>query len=176
MHIIFKRLKRSGRSGSVTAEFAIITTFFLLPLFGGSVDMVQYISAKNQLNTALQSLYYYALTYVPGSYTSGVAPTNLADPSTIVSATNTNKVLALMANKPLPLTLVSGYPSISYYCLDQSGDKITVSGNNDCTSTYPYEQIDVQYEIQTQVNFIIPIPYILSNPMTLTATGSVEIF
>lgn len=177
MLVIFKRLKRSRRRASISVEFALITTFFLLPLFGGSIDMVQYISAKNQLNTALQSLYYYALTYVPGSYTPGVAPTQLADPSTIVSATNTNEVLALMANKPLPLSLVSD-PTITYYCLDQSGNKIAAPGNqnNACTSQYPYEQIDVQYNIKTQVNFIIPVPFVKSNPTTLTATGSVQIF
>lgn len=174
--MILKRLRRSGRRANVSVEFALIAALFLLPLFGGSVDMVQYISAKDQLNTALQSLYYYALTYAPGTYTAGVAPTSLADPTIIVSAANTNKVLALMANKVRPLTLVAGYPTITYYCLDRSGNKITATANNQCTSTYPYEQIFVQYQIQTTVNFIVPMPFIFSNPLPLTATGSVEIF
>jgi hypothetical protein len=179
MHLIFARLARTSRKGSSSVEFALISTLFLLPLFGGTIDFIQYIAAKDQLNTALQSLYYYSLTYVPGTYTAGTAPTMLTDPAAFITADNTKKVLALMSSKVTPITLVSGYPSISYKCLDALGAVMSPAPttNNSCTTAYPYEQIWVSFQIQSEVNFVVPVLFAANaSSVTLTASGSVEIF
>lgn len=161
-------LKPLGQRGSVTVEFALIATFFLLPLFGGSLDMVEYISARAQLNTALQALYYYALT----------------NPTAGTNSNNTAAVMSLMSSSPHPLTLVSS--SASYNCIANSATTVTYVSQSSmaitsCPATNSYTaaqqtlQITVTYTVRTSVPLTMPVPFVTSNPLVLTQTGTVQV-
>ncbi|HVE20919.1 MAG TPA: hypothetical protein VNC39_03015 [Acidocella sp.] len=143
----------------MAVEFALLSTFFLLPLFGGSADMVEYISAKAQLNTALQALYYYALTTPPAAATSG-------DPEGVV---------ALMSSAPHPLTLNSY--SLSYSCISNAATTVTYTATTAATGcpTGNTERITAAYSVSTTVHFVVPVPFASTNPLTLTDTGVVQI-
>ncbi len=157
-----------GCRGSVTVEFALIATFFLLPLFGGSADMVEYISARAQLNTALQALYYYALT----------------NPTAGTNSANTAAVMSLMSSKLHPLTLVSS--SASYNCIANSATTVTYVSQSStaitaCSATSNYTaaqqtlQITVTYTVRTSVPFVMPMPYLTTNPLVITQSGTVQV-
>ncbi|MBB5373539.1 TadE/TadG family type IV pilus assembly protein [Acidocella aromatica] len=163
-----RALPHLGRRGSVTVEFALIATFFLLPLFGGSLDMVEYISARAQLNTALQALYYYALT----------------NPSAGTNSANTTAIMSLMSSSLHPLTLVSS--SVSYNCIANSATTVTyVSQSSTAITSCPASgsytasqqtlQITVTYTVRTSVPLTMPMPFVPSNPLVLTQTGMIQV-
>jgi Flp pilus assembly protein TadG len=151
-----------GHRANVSVEFALISVFFLLPLFGGSVDMVEYISAKAQLNTALQALYYYALT----------------SPSTATISADTSAVVALMSGSPRPITLVGS--SVTYDCIANSATTVTyvatspTNTNGGCTSSQT-QRTRVTYSLSSSVFLTVPMPFVSSNPLTVTVSGTVQV-
>lgn len=153
---------RFGRQANVSVEFALVATLFLLPLYGGAVDMVEYISAKAQLNTALQALYYYALT-------TPVAATTSADTSAIVT---------LMSNSLHPITLAA--PVVYYDCISNNSTTVTyvatspVNTNGGCSSSQT-QRTRVTYSVSSSVFLTVPLPFVTSNPFTLKASGTIQL-
>jgi Flp pilus assembly protein TadG len=151
-----------GRRASVSAEFALTAVFFLLPLFGGSVDMVEYISAKAQLNTALQALYYYALT----------------TPSAATTQADTAAVVALMSSSLHPVTLTSS--SLAYDCIATTSTTVnyvaTSPANTDgkCTNSQT-QRTRVSYSVSSRVFLSVPMPFVSANPLTITSSGTVQV-
>lgn len=184
-------LRQIGRRGSISVEFALIAVFCLVPLVGGSVDMLEYISAKAQLNTALQTLYYYGLSYSPGN-TSG----NLTDPvgtsssPGIITSTNANAVVALMNSRFHPLTLTG--ISITYDCITNgattvtytastaattsSVNGVTITGTNNGCAPGTTQRTRVTFTVRSKVTFTMPMPFVTTNPLVLTETSTVQIY
>ena len=149
-----------GRRGSVAVEFALCSSFVLLPLFAGGVDFVEIISAQAQLNTALQSLYLFAYT----------------NPST---ANNTNSIAALIgkinahATHQAEFTAGAGNPAVSYKCMNSSGG-FGAYANNSCASGYT-KQTYIAYQLTGKVALSAPLPFGLTRPFNLAASGTVRI-
>ena len=155
-------LQRLGRRASVSVELALMSVFFLLPLFGGSTDMVEIISAQAQLNTAVQSLYYYALSN----------PTV----ASISTDTNPTVIATLMSSTFHKITFVSS--SVSYVCIPTVTTNPTLTQTTPCPTTGSIvytQQTWIAYHVSSMVFLPVPVPFVTSNPLTLTASGSVQI-
>jgi len=154
---------RKARGGNASVEFALVASFVLLPFILGATDFLSIISAQAQLNTALQSLYFFAYT----------------NPSSANNATYAGYVIALI-NKAsiyqitLPATMSSGVAnaSISYGCFTPPSTTITYQ-TTACAPTQTQQTL-VSYQVKTTVGLPFPVPG-LSNPMPLTATGAVQV-
>jgi Flp pilus assembly protein TadG len=182
---MLKQRFRLGRKASVAVEFALVASFFLVPLFGGSADMVTYIASKAQLNTALQALYYYALTYNPGT------GSTLPDPTAIISSTNLNAVVSLMSSSLHPLTLSND--SVTYDCITTTATTVTyvptspanatgatTNGtltygvNNGCTPSQT-QRTTVSFTVSSKVYLVVPLPFVSGNTLAITSSGTVQI-
>lgn len=160
---MLKRLfYRFGRQGNVSVEFALIASLFLLPLYGGSIDMVEYISAKAQLNTALQALYYYSLT----------------TPNAATTSADTSAIVGLMSGSPHPITLASSV--VNYDCIENNSTTVTyvdtspVNTNGGCSSSQT-QRTRVTYSLSSSVFLTVPLPFVASNPITVTASGTMQL-
>jgi Flp pilus assembly protein TadG len=156
-----------GQRANVTVEFALLATFFLLPLTAGSADLVVAISAQGQLNTALQALYYFGLA----NPTSAISSTDTQD---IITAINSGSVY----NLSMPATLTSGSanPSFTYVCYTTGATSPTFSTpstTNTCTGSQT-AQTFANYKVSVSVSLPFPIPLKITNPLVLTASGSVQ--
>jgi hypothetical protein len=146
-----------GRRASVAVEFALMSVFVLLPLFAGGSDMVIILAAQSQLNTSLQSLYYFAWT----------------NPNTAATAADVNQILSTISNSAIyTVTSSTGYPATSYGCIATNSSTVTYQSST-CSSGQ-IQQTLVTYKVQTTVNLPAPIPFAFTNPMTLTATGKIQ--
>jgi hypothetical protein len=150
-------LRRLGRRASVSVEFALVSVFVLLPLFAGGADMLQIISAQAQVNTALQSLYYFAL----------MNPTVASDTS------NAGKVLTLINTTALhPVALGTPNGTLSYDCLQANGTITATTG----TCTNSTLQTFASYQVTSAVNLPLPLTIFgLPNPFPLSASGTIQI-
>jgi len=152
-----------ARRASASVEFALVASLLLLPLLLGGADFLAILTAQAQLNTALQSLYYFAYT----------------DPSSANNTTDVNQVVALINGASvfkitLPATTSSGVAnaSLSYGCFTPPSTAITYQSNQ-CLATQTQQTL-VTYQVSTSV--ILPFPFLkLANPLTLNATGTVQV-
>lgn len=155
-----------SRRGTVALEFALISIFFLLPLMGAVVDGLVMLTAQAQLNTALQALYYYALS----------DPAVAGTDNTSAPYEQANQVITLInARSVYRITLAtpSGAEAANlYYACTATATPSTKT----CTPKSPVtlEQIFVQYAVTTSVNLPIPIPGV-GNPFPLSASGMIEV-
>ena len=160
-----RRLWRPRRTAKASAsvEFAIVAGFVLLPLLLGGADFISVITAQAQLNTALQSLYFYA-------YTNPSTANNATDAGYIISLMNTASVFTIR----LPATMSSGSAnaSLSYGCFTPPSTTITYQTT--ACSTGQTQQTLVTYQVTASVHLPFPFPS-LSNPTNLSATGTVQV-
>jgi len=157
------RRRAESRRASASVEFAMVASFVLLPLFLGSADFLLVISAQAQLNTALQALYYFAYT----------------SPGSANNATYAGYVIALLDSRSsfnitLPATMSSGAAnaSLSYGCFTPPFTVITYQTTT--CSALQTQQTLVSYQVKTTVTLPFPLPG-LSNPLTLSASGTAQI-
>jgi len=150
-------LLRLGRRANVSVEFALVSVFVLLPLFAGSADMLEIISAQAQVNTALQSLYYFAL----------MNPTVASDTG------NAGKVLTLINATALhQVALGTPNGTLSYDCLLANGTTTPTTG----TCTNSTLQIFASYQVTSNVNLILPLSVFgFANPFQVSTTGTIQI-
>jgi len=108
--------RASGRRASASVDFALTASLFMLPMLLGSADFLCVISAQAQLNTALQSLYYFA-------YTNPTSANSTTDAGYIITLINSASVTKIT----LPATMSSGTAnaSISYGCFTPPSTTIT---------------------------------------------------
>jgi hypothetical protein len=159
--MLIRRL--ASRRASASVDFALTASLLLLPLLLGSADFLAVISAQAQLNTALQSLYYFA-------YTNPGAANNATDAGYILSLINTSSLYRIT----LPATMSSGTAnaSISYGCFTPPSTTITYQAS--ACSLSQTQQTLVTYQVKTTVSLPFPLPE-LSNPLTLSASGTVQV-
>jgi Flp pilus assembly protein TadG len=158
----FRRLRQS-RAGNASVEFALVASFVLLPFGLGATDFLSIISAQAQLNTALQSLYYFA-------YTNPTAANNTTYAGYIISLINQSSIYQIS----LPATMSSGAAnaSLSYGCFTPPSTTITYQSTT--CPTGQTQQTLVSYQVSTTVALPFPLPG-FANPMPLTATGKVQV-
>lgn len=150
MRIQHKLTRESRASASV--EFALLAVFFLAPLLIGSIDFVIYIGGKAQVNTALQALYYYALT----------------DPTDASMAAKAQLALNAVNTKSIyPVTLKTVTPENA--CMS-SGSLTYIASTASCPAT-AVQVTAVAYTVQTYVSLPFPIPLGVSNPVLVAASG-----
>jgi Flp pilus assembly protein TadG len=156
------------RRASTAVEFALVSVLFLLPLLLASADFVAIISAQAQMNTALQALYYFAVT------TTGDA-TNATEAGNVISAINS---AGTQFQVTMPANLPSGAanPSYTYVCYTYTAGSAptfsTPSTSNTCSGTQTAMYF-ANYEVTTKIVLPFPIPGVKS-PLTLIAQGSVQ--
>jgi Flp pilus assembly protein TadG len=152
-----------ARRASASVEFALVASLLLLPLLLGGADFLAILTAQAQLNTALQSLYYFAYT----------------DPNSANNTTDVNQVVALINGASvfkitMPTTTSSGVAnaSLSYGCFTPPSTSITYQ-TSQCSATQTQQTL-VTYQVSTSVT--LPFPLLnLSNPLTLNASGTVQV-
>jgi Flp pilus assembly protein TadG len=161
--MLIRRYFAASRSASASVEFALIASFLLLPLALGSADFLSVLSAQSQLNTALQSLYYFA-------YTSPTSANNATYAGYVISLINNRSIFTIT----LPATLPSGAAnaSLSYSCFTPPSTVITYQSTT-CSATQTQQTL-VSYQVKTVIT--LPFPFFgLPNPMTLSAAGKAQI-
>jgi hypothetical protein len=159
--MLIRRL--ASRRASASVDFALTASLFMLPMLLGSADLLSVISAQAQLNTALQSLYYFA-------YTNPTAANSTTDAGYIVTLINSASLYKIT----LPATMSSGTAnaSISYGCFTPPSTTITYQ-TTACSSGQTQQTL-VTYQVKTTVPLPFPIPA-LTNPLPLSATGTVQV-
>jgi Flp pilus assembly protein TadG len=160
--MLIRRLAESRRA-SASVDFALTASLFMLPLLLGSADFLSVISAQAQLNTALQSLYYFA-------YTNPTSANSATDAGYIITLINSSSLYKIT----LPATMSSGTAnaSISYGCFTPPSTTITYQ-TTACSSGQTQQTL-VTYQVKTTVTLPFPIPA-LANPLPLSATGTVQV-
>ena len=160
---MLRSARRGDRRGSVAVEFALVSSFMLLPLFAGGADFVEIISAQAQLNTALQSLYLYAYANPAGASSATAIAAVIAK----INAHATHQV-------SFPATNAGGVTNgtVSYKCMNASG--ATAAYGAGCASGYT-KQSFVSYQLNCSVNITVPLPQGLANPFALSAAGTTQI-
>ncbi|MDE8349461.1 MAG: TadE/TadG family type IV pilus assembly protein [Acidocella sp.] len=158
------------RRSAAAVEFALVSTFLLLPLFLGGADFVVIISAQAQLNTALQAIDYFAYTN-PGSASN---TTYAGDIVTLINAASVYHITLPTTN--ITVAGLGSIPngSISYGCF--SGTATATTTPTYQTSTCPTGdtiQNFVSYKITSSVTLPVPLPG-LGSPFTLNAMSTIE--
>ncbi|NNM58015.1 TadE/TadG family type IV pilus assembly protein [Acidocella sp.] len=163
---MIRRFLQKNRKASVAVEFALVTSFFLLPLTLGAADFVLIITAQAQVNTALQALYYFA-------WTNPLSANNQNQLQEIVSAINAASVYQVT----LPATFSSGAAngSLTYSCVTPgiTPTYAAATGPGQCSSTQ-IQQTYATYKLTTTISLPIKLPG-LPSPFTLTSKGSIQI-
>ncbi len=167
---LIQKFTRTRRS-SAAVEFALVTSFLLLPLFAGATDFVVIITAQAQLNTAMQAIDYFAITNpTAASGTSGT--TNVGY---IISLINANSVyqITLPSNVTTSLGTYSN-GSVSYGCfLAPATASTTPTYQTSACATTDTQQTFVSYEITTSVTLPVPLPTVKS-PYQMNATATIQ--
>jgi Flp pilus assembly protein TadG len=164
---VFWRTRRSAAA----VEFALVTTFLLLPIFIGASDFVVIITAQAQLNTAMQAIDYFAVT----NPTAASGTTGTTNVGYILALINTNSVyhVTLPANETTSLGTYSN-GSVSYGCFLPPATSTTTPTYQ--TATCPStdtQQTFVTYEVTTRVILPVPLPG-LASPFTMNATSTIQ--
>jgi Flp pilus assembly protein TadG len=158
-----RRLRQWRTRASASVEFAIVAGFVLLPLLLGGADFISVITAQAQLNTALQALYFFA-------YTNPTSASNATEAGYIISLMDTSSVFTIS----MPATMSSGSAnaSLSYGCFTPPSTTITYQ-TSACSSGQTQQTL-VTYQVTATIPLPFPFPS-LSNPMHLSATGTVQV-
>ncbi len=155
-----RRWSGLGRRASASVEFALISLFFLIPLFAGGADFVEIMSTQAQLNTALQSLYYFG-------YTNPTAASDSASITTIINAINANAVHQVAT--------ATGNGTVTYTCVTTTVTNANTTGVAPCTSAQT-RQTFVSYSLTSSVSLTMSLATIgLHNPLSLAASGKVQV-
>lgn len=174
---------RSCRRGSVTVEFALVTTFFLLPLLAGAADFLTIITAQAQLNTALQALYSYAWSNSGAGTgvdnTTGSAATGEQNIIDVINGTSPGEVngASIFTITLVPGNTTGSFSNQEFLCVGTGTTPAPTSNSLQTSSTCGANQTAesfVQFTVKTTVHLPFPLPLHLANPLTLSATGAVQ--
>jgi Flp pilus assembly protein TadG len=172
---LIRRFLRRGQRGSVSVEFAIIATFFLLPLLAGAADFICIITAQAQLNTSLQALYFFA-------WTNPTAASTTSDLQVIITAINktsnfTITLPATLTKAPANVSVtsgaVNGIASVGCFLPPAASTTTFTYAATTCPTGDTTMNL-VTYEVKTSVSLPFPLPLKIANPFVLTAIGTVQ--
>ncbi|WP_298285104.1 TadE/TadG family type IV pilus assembly protein [Acidocella sp.] len=167
------------RHASISVEFALISTLIFLPLLAGGVDFTSILSAKSQMNTAMQSMLYYAWANDSHLTSNNVVAQNTANASA-QSAVLASSGSGSVFNITLASGTVSGSNSnVEYACVSGGNGAYTVSSlqpfttGTSCSSGQTL-QLYIQYQLNVSFGLAFPLPG-FSNPYSLSITGTAQI-
>ena len=189
--------KLRARRASVSVEFALVSLFFLFPLIAGGVDMTLVLSARSKLNSALHAIYIFAWSdpqnagdvaqlkgviqsIDPALPSSSIAldqrPINEVDPSIGLTGNTPNiqKVCLGSAGIDRGATFTANFttPASPGVAATQPGNACLDSLGNVVTGDVP--MVLGIYSLSSVVQLPIPVPF-LGNPVTLTASGTIQV-
>ena len=171
--------RRLGNRASASVELALISVFFLLPLFAGSVDMVEIISAKAQVNTALRALYSFAWTNPSDASYASTTTNGKSDLQTIVNTISTSALRPVSFPTNTNVATLNGTNtngSYYYVCIPTTGTTLTQAAPCPTNGNIVYtQQTWVTYQIDSSVVLPVPVPFVNRNTLTLTASGAVQL-
>ena len=162
---LLRRKAARHRHGSVSVEFALVSLFFLVPLFGGGADFVLLMTAQAQLRTAVQALNYFA-------WTNPDEANNLNVAGFVINLINQHSDYQIT----LPANLSTGGANgaLSFSCFTPPATAGTTiappSPTTTCLSTQT-QLTFVTYQVTTNVFLPIPLPKLSS----LSVTSTVQI-
>ena len=154
--MLIRWFQKLDRRANISVEFALISVFILLPLFSGGANYMQVICAQSQLNTALQSLYYFA-------WANPSIATNTADLGDIITQLNAQSFNQIQLSSA----------TLSYDCITAPSTIPTYS-TTPCGTGQTQETL-VNYQITGNVSLPLALTLGLKNPYTLTMSGKVQI-
>jgi type II secretory pathway pseudopilin PulG len=173
-------LRGGGRRASVAVEFALLSTFLLLPLLAGASDFVVIIAAQAQLNTALDALYMYAETNPSRATTAGSGYTTSGQTTTdiqVIIANINQNTTDYKLSLPQYYTGTSYNGSATYVCYQSGNPSVPTfqpPSTTACSGSYPVSMTFANYKVTVAVNLPFPLPIHLASPLTLSASGSVQ--
>ncbi len=144
-----RRLRRE-RHGTASVEMALVSLFILFPLLAGMVDFVFLLSARYEINSALESFDLYAWNN-PG------AAGNVAALAALLATIN--------QRSPTQITFPDGAADAS----TSYTPTVTLSGSGS-----PQTEI-ITYTLTARVNPLIPLPYAFAQSFTLSASSQVQV-
>jgi Flp pilus assembly protein TadG len=161
-----RRKRRLGRRGSISVELALTVVFILFPLLAGGADFLELMTAKAQMNTALEGFYAYAWNN-PGD------ATDVSQLSGILSAINQQSLPQITFPDGRADSSTSYQPVVTYQC------RATPTANPTTQSTPcpsgNVQQASITYSVATKVVLPVPLPFGLSSPYPLSAIGEVQV-
>ena len=166
-----------ARRASVSVEFALVSLFFLFPLIAGGIDMTLVLSARSKLNSALHSLYIFAWSDPQSAADNAqleqfIQRIDPALPASTINLTNTPGIQNICFDSTGAIdssALFTSNPGPGGS--GASGNTCTLNGNV-VTGDIPVSI--VTYNLQSVIQLPIPVPF-LANPLTLTASGTIQI-
>lgn len=167
-----------GNKASASVELALMSVFFLLPLFGGGVDLIEIIAARAQVNTALRALYSFDWTNPSLAATAAPQASNIADLASIVATINAGSLrpVSFPASTSAVTQNGTSVNGSSYFVCIPSGSTTgnTLTQAAPCGTGY-IQQTWVTYQVNSSVYLPVPMPFVLSNPLTISASGAVQV-
>ncbi len=170
------------RRASVSVEFALVSLFFLFPLIAGGIDMTLVLSARSKLNNTLHSLYIFAWSDPQNAANNTqleqfIQSIDPALPASTITLTNTPGILNICYNASGVIDSGAVFTTNQGGGAGQPGG--TSNNSNTCTLnglivTGDVPASIVTYDLQSIIQLPIPVPF-LANPLTLTASGTVQI-
>jgi Flp pilus assembly protein TadG len=153
-----------NRLGNVSVETALIAIFVLFPLLAGGSDFIELIAAKAKLNASLPSFYSYAWN----------------NPATATNMTQLNGILTIINQQSGPtVAFPPGAATASYTCVvPPTPPAITTTQivqSTPCPAADTQENEFVTYALVSNVQIPMPMPFGLTNPFVMSASGKVQI-
>ncbi|MDD2704325.1 MAG: hypothetical protein PHU07_03185 [Acidocella sp.] len=179
---LFRRFLRQQRA-SAAIELALISVFFLVPLFIGALDFVLVLTAQAQLNTALQALYYFAVT-TPASAANNTTAGYVINAINTANGSSINQ-LSLPATTTSAIKLGStsipagtANPSTYYACYttpasSSSTSFSSVTYQSSACGSSQTQQVYVIYQVTGHVSLPVPLPG-RGSTISLSASGSIQ--
>jgi Flp pilus assembly protein TadG len=172
-----------ARRASVSVEFALVSLFFLFPLIAGGIDMTLVLSARSKLNSALHSLYIFAWSD-PQSAADNVQLQQFIQSIDPVLPTSTINLINRPGIQNICFDSSGAIDPSALFTANPAGPGVTGPGgsgasNSTCTLNGNVVTGDipvsiVTYNLQSVIQLPIPVPF-LANPLTLTASGTIQI-
>lgn len=143
-------------SGSMSLEFALVTTLFLVPLILFGFDTLFIMMGYEQIGQVTHSVIMYAWSF----------------PSDATNQQDINQVIAASIQNPIGSVALANAPYETFGCLQSDGS--TTSAASDGTCTTGQSETRVSYEIVSIVQLPINLG-LIQNPYQMTSNVIVRI-
>jgi hypothetical protein len=159
-------IKPLGNRGSITVELALTVVFIMFPLLAGGADFLELITAKAQMNTALEGFYAYA-------WNNPADATDVTPLSNILSKINQQSLPQVTFPDGRADTSTSYQPVVTYQCRATPTAGVTTQASP-CPAGYTQQAL-VTYTVASKVVLPVPLPFGLASPYPLSAIGEVQV-
>jgi hypothetical protein len=165
MRLNLQTLRRQTRA-SLTVEMALTATLALLPLFAGGADFVTLVSAKSQMNAALNSFYAFA-------WNNPAQATNTTQLAAILAQINSHSLPQVTFPDGKVDSTTTYQPHLSYLCSQPPSASQTIQ-STPCPAQ-DLQQTLVTYNLAATIPLPVPLPLGLTSPYPLSTSGQIEV-